>query len=464
MRIRRNFVLASVGICLLAAGGCRTVVNRVYVVRQPSPAPAYVHPHAMHRYRYYPQEQVYFDPVRRVYFYLDGTNWRMSASLPGHLRVRNSHFVTIEMEQDRPYLEYKKHRTQYPRHRNHAARRVPPKKEIHRPSPPAHAPAYGYRAPHRYRYYPKEQVYFDPDRRVYFYQKGSRWRMSSSLPAHLQVGHSPFVTVESKQDKPYLEFKNHKAKYPKNRVHPARGGQPKAVTARRDLPAPASTHGNHSGVDRGHDARGGQPKEAAARRDFPASASTHGNHSGVDRGRDVRGGQPKEVAARHGLPEAPTKGGGSVVGRDHDVRGGQPKEAAARHGLPAPAPTKGGRSTVGRVLAARGGHPEARSSKSGKAAPAPTHRKRTDHQYRYYPQQQVYFDPGRKVFFYRNGSNWRMSASLPAHLQVRNSSFVNIKTKQEKPYLEFKKHEAKYPKQTRKEKKEKKRGRSGRHS
>jgi hypothetical protein len=60
--------------------------------------------------------------------------------------------------------------------------------------PPAHAPAHGYRAKHRYRYYPSCSVYFDIGRSVYFYL-GS-------------------VEVEMDTDKPYLQHKYHKQKYP----------------------------------------------------------------------------------------------------------------------------------------------------------------------------------------------------------------------------------------------------------
>lgn len=70
---------------------------------------------ARHHYYYYPDVAVYFDPLRRVYFYLSGERWRMAAELPLALRSRvGSVYVEIESELDRPYLEYEAHRRHYP--------------------------------------------------------------------------------------------------------------------------------------------------------------------------------------------------------------------------------------------------------------------------------------------------------------------------------------------------------------
>ncbi len=83
-----------------------------------------------------------------------------------------------------------------------------------RGKPPAHAPAYGYRAKHIYRYYPEAYVYFDISRRVYFYFAGGVWRASVSLPASLKVKLGSAVTITMDTDKPYRDFAKHKAKYP----------------------------------------------------------------------------------------------------------------------------------------------------------------------------------------------------------------------------------------------------------
>ena len=80
--------------------------------------------------------------------------------------------------------------------------------------PPDHAPAHGYRAKHRYRYYPSCSVYFDIGRSVYFYLKGDNWQVSVELPSHLRVRLGGSVEIEMDTDRPYLEHKHHKQKYP----------------------------------------------------------------------------------------------------------------------------------------------------------------------------------------------------------------------------------------------------------
>ncbi len=89
----------------------------------------------------------------------------------------------------------------------------PPKgKKVEKHAPPDHAKAYGRRAKHDYRYYPDAQVYFDIHRKVYFYLDGRGWKMSVKLPYKIKLaGH---VTIEMDTDKPYKDFKRHKAKYP----------------------------------------------------------------------------------------------------------------------------------------------------------------------------------------------------------------------------------------------------------
>lgn len=82
------------------------------------------------------------------------------------------------------------------------------------PGPPSHAKAYGHRARHHYHYYPDSYIYFDTGRNVYFYLEGSSWTMSASLPSHLHVSLGTRVTLEMDDDRPYLEFDDHRKKYP----------------------------------------------------------------------------------------------------------------------------------------------------------------------------------------------------------------------------------------------------------
>jgi len=72
-----------------------------------------------------------------------------------------------------------------------------------RKGPPPWAPAHGYRAKHRYRYYPSAQVYYAHDRGVYFYYREGKWRVSESLPGNLWLNLGDHVTLEMDTDRPY---------------------------------------------------------------------------------------------------------------------------------------------------------------------------------------------------------------------------------------------------------------------
>ena len=90
--------------------------------------------------------------------------------------------------------------------------------------PPPWAPAHGYRAKYRYRYYPSFYVYFDLERRVYFYLEGGRWRVSARLPSGIHIEVANYVNIELDTGKPYEYFSEHRKKYPpglakKNKKH-----------------------------------------------------------------------------------------------------------------------------------------------------------------------------------------------------------------------------------------------------
>jgi len=70
---------------------------------EPPPwAPAHGY-RAKHQYHYYPSSQVYYDIGRRLYFYVEGGNWRFGASLPVGIKVGLGDHVTLEMDTDKPY-------------------------------------------------------------------------------------------------------------------------------------------------------------------------------------------------------------------------------------------------------------------------------------------------------------------------------------------------------------------------
>ena len=95
-----------------------------------------------------------------------------------------------------------------------------------KPAPPDHAPAHGVRKKYQYQYYPATEVYFEPARAVYFYLANSHWQVAATLPNSLRLRLGSFVSSDMESDKPYIEHKNHRAKYPpgqaKKKNHPAK--------------------------------------------------------------------------------------------------------------------------------------------------------------------------------------------------------------------------------------------------
>ena len=87
--------------------------------------------------------------------------------------------------------------------------------------PPAHAKAHGYRAKHKYRYYPDCSVYHDTERGLYFYIKGGNWEVGASLPNNLQMKLGESVSLELDTDRPYTLHADHLKAYPpgkKNKI------------------------------------------------------------------------------------------------------------------------------------------------------------------------------------------------------------------------------------------------------
>ena len=76
---------------------------------------------------------------------------------------------------------------------------------------------------------------------------------------------------------------------------------------------------------------------------------------------------------------------------------------------------------------------------------APAHGYRAKHQYRYYPSCSVYFDCGRKIYFYIKGDRWEVAASLPSSLKVGLGDYVFMELDTDKPYIYHAEHVKDYP-------------------
>ena len=83
---------------------------------QKGPPPwAPAHGARRHRdYYYYPGANVYFRPEDRVWFYLDGREWRFGVSLPASIRVDFDRNVSLALATDRPFEFHDKVAVYYP--------------------------------------------------------------------------------------------------------------------------------------------------------------------------------------------------------------------------------------------------------------------------------------------------------------------------------------------------------------
>ncbi len=68
----------------------------------PPRAPAHGH-RAKHTYRYFPGHDVYFEPARSMYFYLEAGAWKIGARLPDTFKIDLGASVEIGMDSDKPY-------------------------------------------------------------------------------------------------------------------------------------------------------------------------------------------------------------------------------------------------------------------------------------------------------------------------------------------------------------------------
>lgn len=104
----------------------------------------------------------------------------------------------------------------------------------------------------------------------------------------------------------------------------------------------------------------------------------------------------------------------------------------------------------------RSHHPKAvhkqKPKKGGPPAHAPAHGYRAKHHYRYYPACSVYYDSGRKLYFYLKGDHWEIGASLPWHIRERLGDYVSLELDTGKPYIYYTDHVKKYPPEEKKKK------------
>ena len=86
------------------------------------------------------------------------------------------------------------------------------------------------------------------------------------------------------------------------------------------------------------------------------------------------------------------------------------------------------------------------SHKHGPPDHAPAHGYRAKHSYRYYPAKEVYYDTGRRIYFYIEGEIWKSGTSLPYHIEVSLGKYQTVELYSDTPYEHHEKHKGKYKK------------------
>jgi len=65
---------------------------------------------------------------------------------------------------------------------------------------------------------------------------------------------------------------------------------------------------------------------------------------------------------------------------------------------------------------------------------APAHGYRAKNVYRYYPASEVYFDTGRRIYFYIEDGVWESDALLPYRLRKRLGNYETVAIYSDTPY------------------------------
>lgn len=76
---------------------------------------------------------------------------------------------------------------------------------------------------------------------------------------------------------------------------------------------------------------------------------------------------------------------------------------------------------------------------------APAHGYRRKYSYQYYPSSFVYYDAGRKIYFYLDEGQWSSTRSLPRSIRIHEAEAVRIDVYSDTPYVEFHVHQQQYP-------------------
>lgn len=133
------------------------------------------------RYRYYPDNDLYYDEVRQVYFHQQGEQWVTTPTLPETLGNALGAFLSVTLDTAEPY---QRHQTVVDAFRSGAV--------VTRTSS------------YQYQYFPGTNVYYESDAGRYHYLAEGVWQTAESLPQGLSVDLDAGTTLDFATEQPYL--------------------------------------------------------------------------------------------------------------------------------------------------------------------------------------------------------------------------------------------------------------------
>ncbi len=288
--------------------------------------------------------------------------------------------------------------------------------------PPPWAPAHGRRAKskthvqykqkqtykYKYHYYPQSNVYFDTTRNLYFYLVNGQWVQAQSLPAGLKSGLGQSVTLEQFGNTPQQFHQEVTRLYSSRTDSSGQGaGSADAVQTSADGNLRTYLYYPDAGVyfDKAkelffYQTSGNWQKAQTLPREIKDSLSEFVTV-------DLATTTPHELHQR-------------VV----TLYPGVAQSVVVQQQSGVSSSSSSGSSVVTQQM--QGNLPS--------SAPSGSQTVTYEYQYRYYPDASVYFDEGRKQYFYNVNGQWEKAAALPGELQARLDEFVELDMNTEKPF------------------------------
>jgi hypothetical protein len=152
-----------------------------------------------HHYVYYSDKDIYYSPERKVYYWVEDGHWRSGPNLPSDDEdyVVRAKGVDIDLDTDKPYER-----------NDYVVKNYGPDRETtttrRTTSDDGMTTTTTTTTRHRYVFYGDRDIYFAPERHVYYWRDNGRWLSGTNLPPAFE----PYVrgggvTIELDTDRPY---------------------------------------------------------------------------------------------------------------------------------------------------------------------------------------------------------------------------------------------------------------------